>query len=145
MKEITSKIIINAPKQLVWEILLDFEKYEEWNPFTRKVDCDLIVGNEVGLHVDMNGDGKTALQKETLLWLKEGESIAWGIAANFPVKTERAQILTAIDENTTEYHTYDKFWGFLVPVVIFFFGKKIQKGFDGIALALKERAEAMSK
>lgn len=144
MKQISSKIIINAPKAFVWKILLDFEKYEEWNPFTRKVDCDLVVGNEVGLHVDMNGNGKTMLSKQSLLWLKEFESIAWGVKSGFPIKNERAQILTVIDENTTEYHTYDKFYGFLVPLVVLFFGKKIQKGFDGIAQALKERAEELS-
>ncbi len=141
MQEINSKIIINAPKKVVWDILLDFEKYEEWNPFTRKVACDLVLGNEVALQVDMNGNGKTMLSKQKLLWIKENESIAWG--TGFPIRNERAQILTAINENKTEYLTYDKFYGVLVPLVILFFGKKIQKGFDEIALALKERAESM--
>ncbi|MGB0886297.1 MAG: SRPBCC domain-containing protein [Chitinophagales bacterium] len=141
MQEINSKIIINAPKKVVWDILLDFEKYEEWNPFTRKVVCELKLENEVVLYVDMNGNGKTMLSKQKLLWIKENESIAWG--TGFPIRNERAQILTAINENKTEYLTYDKFYGVLVPQVILFFGKKIQKGFDEIALALKERAESM--
>lgn len=142
MQEINSKIIINAPKSIVWEILIDFEKYEKWNPFTRKVACDLVVGNDVGLHVDMNGNEKTMLSKQKLLWVKEHESIAWG--TGFPIRNERAQILMAINENTTEYHTYDRFYGVLVPLVVLLFGKKIQKGFDKIALALKERAESLN-
>ncbi len=141
MKEINSKIVINAPKQIVWNVLLDFEAYPKWNPFTPKVECSLVPGEEVILHVDMKQNGKLLIQKETLLWVKEQESIAWGITSTFPVKTERAQILTALGPDKTEYLTYDKFWGMLVPVVMLFYKKKIQHGFDLVAEGLKKRAE----
>lgn len=141
MKTIESRITINCPKSLVWEVLLDFDKYSLWNPFTPKIETNLIVGSPVLLHVDMKQNKKIRIQSETLLWIKEGESIAWGINKAFPVRTERAQILEEIDEQTTSYYTYDKFWGLLVPVVMLGFKKDIQKGFDAVALGLKNRCE----
>ena len=143
MKEIESKIIINAPRDLVWAVLLDFDSYPEWNPFTPKVECSLVPGEKVVLYVDMNQNSKLMIQEETLLWVKESESIAWGITSTFPVKTERAQILTALGPNKTEYLTYDKFWGILVPVVMLFYKKKIQRGFDLVAEGLKKRTEEL--
>ena len=141
MKEIRSEIIINAPKATVWEAILNIKDYHKWNTFTPKIESTLNVGEDVLLHVNMNNDGKILKQKEELLWIKDGESIAWGIAASFPVKTERAQIVEAIDDQTTRYITYDKFWGILVPVVMLFYRSKIQKGFDVCAADLKRFCE----
>lgn len=143
MEIIESRIEINAPKSLVWEVLLDFDSYHEWNPFTPKIECDFRVGNPVHLHVDMKQNQKIRVQTETLLWVKEEESIAWGITKTFPVKTERAQILSELEPNKTLYYTYDKFWGILVPIVMLGFQKDIQKGFDAVAQGLKKRAEEL--
>ncbi len=143
MKIIESRIEIKSPKSLVWEVLLDFDNYHKWNPFTPKIETDLRVGTPVHLHVDMKQNKKTSIQTETLLWVDEGKSIAWGITKTFPVRTERAQILEALDANTTSYYTYDKFWGILVPIVMLGFKKDIQKGFDAVALGLKTRCEEL--
>src|ERR671927_234268 len=32
-KRIATEIIINAPKEKVWEVLTDFAQYPQWNPF----------------------------------------------------------------------------------------------------------------
>ena len=33
MRELRTEITINTPPETVWKILMDFEKYPEWNPF----------------------------------------------------------------------------------------------------------------
>lgn len=141
MQIIESRIEIHAPKKLVWDVLLDFDNYHQWNPFTPKIECDFIVGNPVKLHVDMKQNGKIRIQKEDLLWIKDEESIAWGITSSFPVRTERAQVLKEISPAITSYYTYDKFWGLLVPMVMWGFREDIQKGFDAVAEGLKSHCE----
>ena len=143
MQIIESRIEIQAPKKLVWKVLLEFDNYHLWNPFTPKVACDLVIGNPVKLHVDMKQNGKIRIQKEDLLWVKKEESIAWGITSSFPVRTERAQILKEIGFARTSYYTYDKFWGILVPLVMWGYKKDIQKGFDAVGHGLKEHCEKL--
>lgn len=141
MKEIRSEIIIKAPLKKVWDILIDLESYKTWNSFTPKIETNFKVGSEVILQVNMNPGKKLLTQKEEILWYKEMESFAWGINKTFPVKTERAQILKALDEQRTQYITYDKFWGILTPLVMLLYKNKIQKGFDAVAQDLKNKAE----
>lgn len=143
MQIIESRIEIHAPKKLVWDVLIDFEQYHQWNPFTPKVVCDFKIGNPVELHVDMKQNGKTSIQKEELLWIKNEESIAWGITSYFPVRTERAQILQSLGSEKTSYYTYDKFWGILVPLVMWGYRTDIQKGFDAVGEGLKSHCEKL--
>ncbi|MEI6310776.1 MAG: SRPBCC domain-containing protein [Bacteroidota bacterium] len=141
MQIIESTIIINAPVDKVWNILMEKDRYHLWNPFTPKIETTFEVGSDIILHVNMNLDNKILKQKEQILWIKEKESVAWGISSPFPVKTERAQVLTALSPTQTQYYTYDKFWGILVPLVMLLYRTKIQKGFDAVASGLKNFAE----
>ena len=37
MKEICTKILINATHAIVWDVIIDFENYGKWNPFIREI------------------------------------------------------------------------------------------------------------
>ena len=50
---VSHTVEINAPRELVWEILEDLAQYPQWNPFTVKVEGTLKVGNAINLHVKM--------------------------------------------------------------------------------------------
>ena len=49
----SDSIDIEAPAQRVWEILVEVERYGEWNPFTTRVDTSLEVGSPVDLYVSL--------------------------------------------------------------------------------------------
>ena len=34
-------VVIDAPIELVWEIIIDFDRYPEWNPLNRFFLCDV--------------------------------------------------------------------------------------------------------
>lgn len=40
MKELFTEIEIKATPESVWQLLTDFEKYPEWNPFIRRASED---------------------------------------------------------------------------------------------------------
>ena len=44
---ITTEIIINAPREKVWEILTDFDNYKNWNPFVIKSTGKAVVGTRL--------------------------------------------------------------------------------------------------
>lgn len=132
--------IIAAPAAQLWEILTDFDCYAEWNPFTPKVEVDFRIGGAVTLYVNMTPGKKQIIQKEHLLHLEEGKSFGWGIDSWFPVRAMRIQKLVPIDAQTTRYITYEDFRGIMVPLIMFLYKNKIERGFQEVAEALEQRA-----
>ena len=46
-KTVHSEIIVNAPKEKVWQVLLNTDKYEEWNSVIKSVEGILKEGERV--------------------------------------------------------------------------------------------------
>ena len=52
-KQITTSITINASKEKVWNVLIDFENYSKWNSFIKVISGEIKVGNRI--HVELSG------------------------------------------------------------------------------------------
>ena len=140
--EVGTEIEIDAPVEKVWDILVDLEKYPEWNPFTKKVESTLLVGDEIHLEVHMRKN-KIRNQTEIVNLHEPNKKICWGVQYMKPaiLNANRHQVLTPLDGNKTLYYTADKFSGMMAPMVIKMYGEDIKKGFECVAKALKKRAE----
>lgn len=136
-------IEIEVPVERVWEILVDLELYGEWNPFTTRVDTSLEVGSPVDLYVTL-GPFKLK-QPERIQAVDPPSLLAWGMimGARWLLVTRREQRLEALSETRCRYTTTDVFTGVLTPLVVLLFGGLIRRGFNAMARALKERAEAV--
>ena len=133
---------IAAPVERVWDILVDFERYGEWNPFTTRVDADLAIGSPVDLHVTL---GPLKLKQPEWIEAVEGPHLlAWGtkVAHRSLLRARRDQRLEVLGEMRCRYHTTDALRGLLTPLVVLLFGRLIRRGFNDMARALKARAEA---
>jgi hypothetical protein len=51
--ELFTEITIKAPVAEVWKILMETEKYPDWNPFISKIEGTLKEGNQI--HVELGG------------------------------------------------------------------------------------------
>ena len=140
---IAAQTDIHAPVDRVWRILIDLDRYHEWNPFTTAVESTLRVGQPAVLHVRMRPN-KSVVQVETVSAFEPGARLCWSmkLGAAFLLAAERCQILSSLPDGRTRYYTCDEFRGALVPVVMGLYGADIKRGFDGVAQALKRRAEA---
>jgi len=49
MKKVETEILISAPDSDVWRVLIEFNKYAEWNPFIIKASGKAIVGEQLQL------------------------------------------------------------------------------------------------
>jgi len=58
VREIITEITIAAPPEKVWEILLDFPSYGDWNPFVTAIDGESKVGEQLAASLRLPG-GKT--------------------------------------------------------------------------------------
>ena len=135
---------IDAPVERVWDILVDVDRYGEWNPFTTRVDTDLRVGSPVDLHVTL-GPLKV-VQPERMEAVERPHLLAWStkIGNPFLLSARRDQHLEALDDTRCRYQTNDVFSGLLTPLVMLLFGRLIRRGFNDMARALKARAEDIS-
>lgn len=64
-RTITTEIVINAPKEIVWKVLTDFAAYQQWNPFITSIVGDLQIGSRL-VNTMING-GKKFVFKPIIL------------------------------------------------------------------------------
>jgi hypothetical protein len=139
----SQKVEINAPIEHVWKILVDLEKYGDWNPFVPRMESTLIVGEPIIIYVQMNARSKF-VEKELVTQVELHRRLAWrGTYPKILLNDERIQDLEPLENGNCSYYSYETFRGLASPLLMLAFKSDIQKGFDGVALALKRRAEAM--
>jgi hypothetical protein len=138
----SKKILINAPAEKVWDILLTIDKYPEWNPFTYKVEGKIALGETVALYVQMKENDRR-VQKEEVCIIDKPKRLAWKMHMGSPLilAAQRDQFIEAIDANTCSYETTDSFQGFLTPLVMGLYKHHIENGFNQLVEKLKQRAE----
>lgn len=144
------RIAIAAPIATVWHIMVDFDRYLEWNPLNRRtvLEAPPQAGTWLMLHytfADRGADGQlppaAATNREQIsVW----EPLAcFSYADVKPLfRNERTQYLQADGPDRTWYYTYERFTGLLTPLVTGWYGSKILNGFRRNGVALKQRAEA---
>jgi uncharacterized protein YndB with AHSA1/START domain len=150
----TASTVIDAPMQLIWDVMLDVERYPEWNPFIVEVGLPEQrppeVGDRLVLHVRWRTGGRTrSSERVTAL---EPPSASGGRRALLEyqyagplggvrlVQGRRRQELNRLDDGITTYTTFERLHGPLAwaaPI------GRVQDGFERHAQALKERAESL--
>lgn len=152
----SASVEIDAPLDVVWQVMLDTERYDEWNPFVEQVVTPQppAVGNPILLHVVWAGGGRTrSPERITAL---EGPStdpdtgattalmsyVYEGLPARLRlVRGTRHQRLRQAPGGPTAYHTVEEFSG---PLVRLAGPGRVADGFRRHAEALKRRAESLA-
>lgn len=148
-----SRVEIDAPIELVWQVMLDLGAYGTWNPFVYQVDSEagpVRVGSTFKLHVRWaQGGGATSDEVVTRLDPPEPVGVRrgyWeyrftGWLARFGlVRAFRIQHVEQSPGGPTLWLTREEFRGAFAAFVPL---KKVQAGFDAHAAALKQRAESL--
>ncbi|KZT22978.1 hypothetical protein NEOLEDRAFT_573125 [Neolentinus lepideus HHB14362 ss-1] len=156
---ITRTVIIEAPRERIWGILLDFPKYNEWNPFARGqslVDKSkkplgdqtpapgkyLLISFSMPPTLDPSVKPKPAFEYITnvdhanyrVSW-RNVDMPAWLLWA------DRWQSLTEEGDGKVKYETFEVFGGILAYVVKWFMSGHLEEAFEAMGKGLKERAE----
>lgn len=75
-KEIKTEITINASPKKVWGILTDQNEYPNWNPFIKKLDGNLKIGERLKIVIQPENSTKMTF-KPIVLELKENKILKW--------------------------------------------------------------------
>jgi hypothetical protein len=147
--------VVDAPLELVWEVMLDTAAYGQWNPFVFRAECPTPprVGDPIVLHVRW-ANGRTARSPERVTAIEPPASDSSGAVAarlvydyeGLParlglVRGTRHQRLRQERGGPTAYDTVEEFSG---PLVRFAGPARVAEGFRRHAEALKQRAEELA-
>lgn len=139
----SEEILINAPAELVWEVLMDFDNYHLWNDFCPSIKSTGEVGAAVEMQVDM-GNGPQP-QVEYITRLEPPYIVVWSMEnkPGDPIHADRMQRVTPVDERSCRYWTNDEFSGEAMAPMLEAFGAIMEDGFTRCARGLKTRAEQL--
>jgi uncharacterized protein YndB with AHSA1/START domain len=148
MKPVQSEILIEAPPRRVFEVLLDVDRYPQWNPFTPWISVssqEFEVGREFDLHCQMTPRQLLENEREVVLALDRhrlqlcmGTSRTRGRPG---IRSFRWQRCFPADGGGTRFVNSERFEGPLAPLVYLLYGRKLARAFEVYGRALKRRAE----
>ena len=139
MKEVRTEIEISADPRKVWQILADFEKYDQWNPFIVKVTGQAKEGSKIEIHIE-TPSGRSRKYGPMVTKVDQDRELRWH-GKSILLNGEHIFTIEQIEQGLVRLVHREVFDGFLTSV----FGKSldtdVKKGFDEMNRALKERAE----
>ncbi|PHI19037.1 polyketide cyclase [Lewinellaceae bacterium SD302] len=135
--EIKTATIISATPRRVWEILTDFEKYPDWNPFITSLEGNPSVGNTVKIRAGgMNFEPEILACEvnQELRWI--GKLLFKGLFDG-----EHSFLITDNGDGTVTFQQNERFTGALVALFKGKLGTETRSGFEQMNRRLKELAE----
>lgn len=140
-REIEASILIDAPPKRVWDLLTDFPRMPDWNPFIRSISGSPTPGSR--LSVQIVPPGKRGMRfKPTVLVANPERELRWFGRFLMPglVDGEHYFLLAAMPDGRTRFTQGEKFTGFLVTILSATVSAA-EDGFKAMNASLKQRAE----
>lgn len=150
MFEIRTEIEIDVSAEAVWAVLIDVERFAEWNPFLKRVEGTLAVGEVLNVWLQL-GSGRAVRIRPRVTRFEPGRALAWrGQLGRGLFRGDHSYELSPLSTEPTEpterclFVHRESFSGPLVPWVRRLFAGPTQAAFAGMNRALKARAELLS-
>jgi hypothetical protein len=136
---------IQASDATVWAVLIDFEKYPQWNPSLPFISGELKEGSTVSLTLGLPGRPSmnvTAqfeqIQPKRLITWRGKVGAAWLFSG---YRVFEIQVLTP---TTTRVTHVEDVGGLLAPIFKLLMGEAVQQSHDAFNETLKKRAESLT-
>lgn len=136
---------IEAPGEVVWAVLTDFENYAQWNPFVVQAACDLRPGGAIDMKVKLLGPAQR--QVEYIHAVEPGKGFSYNMKP-LPLgglSSFRSHTIIDLGEGRSHYSSHFHLQGWIMPVVRGLMRGALERGFSSMSDALKVRAEAVAK
>ncbi len=143
-RSIRTEIEIEAPATHVWEVLLDFESYPDWNPFLVEIRGKAVAGRSLAIKVQPTGR-KPLSFRPRLLKVEPFRELRWRGRLFLPgiFDGEHSFVLEATDAHRVRFRQEETFQGLLVPLLWRSLDRDTRSGFDAMNEALRQRALAL--
>jgi len=137
---IVTQIEIDAPPDVVWEVLTDFDAYPEWNPALVGMTGELEVGNTLRFSTDASDDALTF--EPVVQEVRQGEHLRWEGHLIVPglFDGEHAFVLDPLPNGGTRLTQSESFRGLTVPFLTGWLEENTRPDFLAMNEALRDRA-----
>ena len=142
MKEVKTEIIINAPKDKVWAVMMDFSAYPEWSTFIRSIEGEARLGARLKNTLRLTTSDQ--IFKPVITKMEEGTAFEW--LGRLPLGMFNGRhyfILEQLGAEETKLIHGEIFSGLLRGLIMNKIGEDTMKGFQAWNKALKKRAESL--
>jgi len=140
-KEIQTEIIIDAPKEKVWAVLTNFERFPQWNPFVIKLTGKPQAGARLEATLQPAGQKPTVF-KPVVQQCQKNEKLSW--LGSMPLNMFNGYHyfnIEEIDNHKIKFIHGEKFTGWLSGPILKKVGDATREGFIAMNKALKDRLE----
>jgi len=142
--KVDTEIEIDGSTNDVWKALTSFDEYADWNPFITSVSGDFKEGSmvDVTIALPFSKSMDFNLKVEDL---KKGTSFSWVSKMLEPKILDSVHYLRVekTESGTVKFSQGEKFTGLLLYIVIPLIKTSIEKNFEKMNLALKNRVEGV--
>jgi hypothetical protein len=141
-KCVYTDIIIKASVEKVWTEFTNFETYSTWNPFIKKLNGPIVVGQKIEALICPPDQKPMTFKPRVLVYEKERE-FRWVGKLFIGRLFDGEHVFQLIDngDGTTTFRQYEYFRGLLVPFLKKMLNTNTKQGFESMNVALKERCE----
>jgi hypothetical protein len=140
-----TRIHIRATAQQIWTVLMDFERYPQWNPFIRQLQGFAEPGQNLRVEVLPVG-GQPMKFKPKVLVVQKVHELRW--LGRFLFKGlfdgEHYFRLESVSDGVVFIHS-ENFRGLLVPLFRRMLQQQTLAGFSAMNEALRQRAESFGR
>jgi hypothetical protein len=141
-KQLITSIEIDAPPNVIWEILTEFDRFELWNPFIRSIDGTAVPGTKLKVKVQPP-EGNVMTFQSMVLVADPGKELRWLGRVIFPgiFDGEHSFQIEPLSDRRVRFVHSEKFSGLLVPFFWQSLDTQTRRGFEAMNQALKLRSE----
>jgi hypothetical protein len=138
---VEDRIGIQAPAELIWEVIFDLRRWHEWNPTYTQAEGQVRIGEVLTLTLALPGQSPQVIRPRVLDWVPN-EQLHWQLSMmGGLIKTLRYIEISRLETGCI-VDNGEIFGGFMGPSLGKRMGRTVRRGFQAMNEALKERAEA---
>ncbi len=142
-RAVEHRIGVQAPAEVVWEVVSAFETWPEWNPLYRKAEGLMKVGSTLVLEQHLPGQAPTVIQPIVQDWVPY-EQLHWRSSrlGGFVTAIRYLEIENMGPANAT-FSNGELFMGMLLRFVSRDERRRLKAAFTQMGEAVRDRAEAV--
>ena len=138
---VEDRIGVQAPPEVIWEVLYDLEHWVDWNPTYEYKSGRIGIGEILTLTLKLPGQPDQELKARVAEWVP-GEQLHWELSLlGGMIKTLRYIEIDKLADGACVVDNGELFRGFMGPSLGKRMAGPVRRGFHAMNEALKTRAE----